>query len=89
MSDKVDYYLGTLARLEPDIAAIDASAFYASAAISLKRIADALQPDRPKAIAYYDPNGGTHILRQVNENDSRNVYRGGGGRELLFVEVDG
>lgn len=35
-------YLETIARLEPDIAMIDAGAFYASAAISLKRIADAL-----------------------------------------------
>lgn len=30
-------------RLEPEITSIDAAAFYASAAISLKRIADALE----------------------------------------------
>lgn len=36
-------YLDTLARMEQDIAAVDAVAFYASAAISLRRIADALQ----------------------------------------------
>lgn len=36
----VDEYLATLARLEPDIHPVDASAFYASAAISLKRLAD-------------------------------------------------
>ena len=35
-------YLNTVKRLEPDIHPIDAGAFYASAAISLKRIADAL-----------------------------------------------
>lgn len=38
--ERVDGYLGTVDRLEPDIAPIDASAFYASAAVSLKRIAD-------------------------------------------------
>lgn len=36
-------YQDTVARLEKDIAMIDAGAFYASAAISLKRIADALE----------------------------------------------
>lgn len=37
-----NYYLETLARMEQDIAAVDPGAFYASASISLKRIADAL-----------------------------------------------
>jgi len=37
-----DVYLKTIERLEPEIAHIDASAYYASAAISLKRIADSL-----------------------------------------------
>ena len=41
MSD--DVYLQTVDRLEPEIHMIDAGAFYASAAISLKRIADALE----------------------------------------------
>lgn len=36
----VDSYLNTVDRLEPDIHPVDASAFYASAAISLRRIAD-------------------------------------------------
>lgn len=40
---KVEGYLATVARLEPEIHPIDASAFYASAAISLRRIADALE----------------------------------------------
>lgn len=35
-----DAYDATVASIEPDITPIDASAFYASAAISLKRIAD-------------------------------------------------
>lgn len=39
-------YLETVNRLEPDIAMIDRGAFYASAAISLKRIADTLEPLR-------------------------------------------
>jgi hypothetical protein len=38
-----DAYLDTIERLEPDIAMIDAGAAYASIAISLKRIADALE----------------------------------------------
>lgn len=38
-----DVYLGTVDRLEPEIAMIDAGAYHASAAISLKRIADALE----------------------------------------------
>lgn len=41
--ERVDTYLGTIVRLEPDVHMIDAGAFYASAAISLKRIADALE----------------------------------------------
>lgn len=39
-SDAPTAYLATLASIEPDVSAIDASASYASAAISLKRIAD-------------------------------------------------
>lgn len=41
--DRVDGYQGTVQRLEPEIHPIDAAAFYASAAISLKRIADSLE----------------------------------------------
>lgn len=40
---RVDAYLDAVGRLEPDIAPIDASAFYASCAISAKRQADALE----------------------------------------------
>lgn len=39
---RVDTYLETLARIEPDIAQIDDIATWTSIAISLKRIADAL-----------------------------------------------
>lgn len=38
-----DVYLETVRRLEPEIAMIDPGAYYASAAISLKRIADSLE----------------------------------------------
>lgn len=41
--ERVDGYLATVDRLEPEIHPIDASAFYASAAISLKRLADAAE----------------------------------------------
>lgn len=41
--ERVSAYLDTIERMEPEIAPVDASAFYASAAISLKRIADALE----------------------------------------------
>lgn len=41
--ERVDAYLATIERLEPDIAMIDESAGWASIAISLKRIADALE----------------------------------------------
>lgn len=41
--ERVDVYLNTVNRLEPEIVPIDTSAFYASAAISLKRIADSLE----------------------------------------------
>lgn len=37
--DAGEAYLATLARMEPDIAPVDASAYYASAAISLKTLA--------------------------------------------------
>lgn len=38
-----DEYAETVERLEPEITMIDPGAYYASAAISLKRIADALE----------------------------------------------
>lgn len=43
LKDRVDGYMATIERLEPDIHAIDAAAAYASIAISLKRIADGLE----------------------------------------------
>ena len=43
MNGEPNAYLDTLNRMEPDIHPVDPSAFYASAAISLKRIADSFQ----------------------------------------------
>jgi hypothetical protein len=43
MKTDTDVYLETIKRIEPEIAMIDAGAFYASAAISLKRIAEELR----------------------------------------------
>ena len=39
---RVDAYLDTIGRMEPDIAMVDHDAAMASIAISLKRIADAI-----------------------------------------------
>lgn len=41
--DQLDVYAGTIDRLEPNIASVDAGAYHASAAISAKRQADALE----------------------------------------------
>lgn len=43
MRESPEAYLATVERIERDIAPIDAPAFYASAAISLRRIADAAE----------------------------------------------
>lgn len=45
-----------------------------SAAISLKRIADAVTAQPPKRIALYTKAHGTVILHQLNPTDSRKVY---------------
>lgn len=45
---RVDAYLDTLGRMEPEIAAVDVTAGIASISISLKRIADALDRMAPK-----------------------------------------
>lgn len=54
---RVDGYLGVINRLEPELHMIDAGTAYASAAISLKRIADALQPEVRTAESRPDPRG--------------------------------
>lgn len=41
--ERVDGYIDTINRMEPNIHPVDNSAFYASAAISLKRMADAAE----------------------------------------------
>ena len=52
---RVDAYLDTISRTEPDIAMIDTGAALASIAISLKRIADALDA----ANKYNEPGSAT------------------------------
>ena len=42
-NDRLEAYLNTVERLEPDISMIDSSYGWASIAISLKRIADAAE----------------------------------------------
>lgn len=49
--DNVDAYIDTISRFEPDLAHTDASAYGGSIAISLKRIADALD----KIVSHYVP----------------------------------
>lgn len=41
---RVDSYLDTVARMEPDVTPVDREGALASIAISLKRIADAMEP---------------------------------------------
>lgn len=75
--ERVDAYLNTVNRLEPNIHPIDDGAFLSSAAISLKRIADALEvlarePKLPhnkelwdrleqEALAGVQPKTGRHV----------------------------
>jgi hypothetical protein len=67
--ERVDAYLETVNRLEPDIAFIDASAFYASAAISLKRIADALEPSKKRhAFIITDKTGVRSIGEYIGDD---------------------
>jgi hypothetical protein len=51
MPTDADSYLATVARLEPDIMPIDAAGGWASIAISLKRIADAMERFEAKLTA--------------------------------------
>ena len=48
---RVDAYLATVKRLEPNIAIVDCDASLASIAVSLRRIADALEPPKPESSA--------------------------------------
>lgn len=53
--DTINEYLNTVDRLESDIVMIDAGGYYASAAISLKRIADSLE----------------YIVTSIKENEAK------------------
>lgn len=64
-----DVYLATIESLEPDIGMIDASAFYASAAISLKRIADALESRvRTSQIVFHNKAGHSFVADYLADN---------------------
>lgn len=65
-----DPYLGTIKRMEPDIACVDHAAAMASIAISLKRIADALCE-----LAYGDADS------RIADKISAGVYNGIVGAE--------
>jgi hypothetical protein len=72
--ERADAYMQTIERLEPDIAMIDPGAFYASAAISLKRIADALTRDKPKNICVLDMRGVGVIVEYLGDNNGTPVF---------------
>lgn len=59
---KDNAYLETITKIEPDIAMIDAGAGWASIAVSLKRIADALVK-----VEIYDPQ--IDMFRPVTQHD--------------------
>jgi len=61
--ERVDEYLETVKRMEHSIAFIDAGAFYASAAISLKRIADALEKKQTGDDHADDDNDAAEIIK--------------------------
>lgn len=61
--ERVDGYLGTVDRLEPDIHPLDTPAALASIAISLKRIADAMQEPNE-----YGEVGGAAIAGAVSRS---------------------
>lgn len=88
--DRVEGYLATVDRLEPDINPIDASAFYASAAISLKRIADAVAivvavPDlAPERCGLVRELRATQLLMKLRENDGECI----GDHPDWIAEID-
>lgn len=61
-----DAYLATLERMEPDITAVDQAPSLASIAISLKRIADAINMPND-----YGEVGAAHLARAIKAGLSR------------------
>jgi hypothetical protein len=65
--ERVDAYMGTVARMEPEITMVDHDAAMASIAISLKRIADVLEKaESRKSLVQMHPDG---IVRPVYPQD--------------------
>ncbi len=64
MSLRRDYYQETLELIEPDLAMVDPGTYYASAAVSLKRIADVLERLERKINAQSPANDASGIDTQ-------------------------
>lgn len=80
-AEAVDAYLDTIKRLEPDISMIDLDAGMASIAISLKRIADAL--NKPNDRAEVGPAAiAGEVQPTVIDNDQGEITVSLSGREL-------
>lgn len=79
--DRVDGHLATVARLEPEINPIDASAFYASAAISLKRLADAAEVANKLAVM------GIEFKHRRDKAEQENWLRRHGLADLIPPEA--
>lgn len=77
MPSDADVYLATVARLEPDITAIDAAGGWASIAISLKRIADAIEriEARLAPAALYETVKAMQILADADEPSRKGTPR--------------
>ncbi len=68
-----DVYQNTVARLEPEIAMIDPGAYYASAAISLKRIADMMAHLNPTHLVTAGVNLRAALDAQAQTNGANEV----------------
>lgn len=67
-------YLHCIDRMEPDIAAVDTGPALASIAISLKRIADALE--KPQVTMNYNVDGQFHDLTNLAYEMGKSFDRG-------------
>lgn len=75
MADDKNYYRGTFDRMEPDLAAIDTAAGWASIAISLKRIADALEEQNEPIISLAKETTTVEITPEMIETLLRAALR--------------
>lgn len=80
-SEAVDAYLHTINRIEPEVAMIDDGAGWASIAISLKRIADALESIEHKLPHYSQPEENENAEEDQAEADSQDDGQGQEGAQ--------